>query len=134
MQSLAHFSISHRRIVIATWLVLLVGSIGTAGVVKNHFNNNLTLPNTGTQKTTDLLRAHFPALSGDSDQVVFHSSAGPLTSAANRARIAASLAAVSALPHVVQVVSPFATANAISHDRRTGFATIAFDERGDALP
>jgi RND superfamily putative drug exporter len=134
MQSLAQFSISHRRTVIGVWIALLVASIGTAGAVKNHFNNNLTLPNTGAQKATDLLRSHFPALAGDSDQIVFHTSDGSLTSAANRARVAAALRAVATLPHVVEVISPYANPQAIAHDRRTGFASVLFDERGDALP
>ena len=134
MQSLAQFSISHRRTVIGAWIVLLVVSIGTAGAVKNHFNNNLTLPNTGTQKATDLLRSHFPALAGDSDQIVFHANDGPLTSPANRARVAASLRAVARLPHVVEVIGPYANPQAIARDRRTGFASVVFDQRGDALP
>src|SRR3954462_15816291 len=121
MQSLAQFSISHRRRVIGVWIVLLVASIGTAGAVKNHFNNNLTLPNTGTQKATDLLRSHFPAVAGDNDQIVFHTNDGSLTSPANRARVAASLRAVATLPHVVEVISPYANPQAIARDRRTGF-------------
>jgi putative drug exporter of the RND superfamily len=134
MQSLAQFSISHRRTVIGVWIVLLVASIGTAGAIKNHFNNNLTLPNSGTQKATDLLRSHFPALAGDSDQIVFHTNDGSLTSAANRARVAASLRAVATLPHVVEVISPYANPQAIARDGRTGFASLLFDQRGDALP
>jgi putative drug exporter of the RND superfamily len=134
MQSLAQFSISHRRTVIGVWIVLLVASIGTAGAVKNHFNNNLTLPNTGTQKATDLLRSHFPALAGDSDQIVFHTNDGSLTSPANRASVAASLRAVATLPHVVEINSPYADPQAIARDRRTGFASLVFDRRGDALP
>jgi RND superfamily putative drug exporter len=134
MKSLAQFSISHRRTVIGVWIVLLVASIGTAGAVKNHFNNNLTLPNTGTQKAEDLLRSHFPAVAGDSDQIVFHTKDGSLTSGANRARVAASLRAVATLPHVVEVISPYANPQAIARDGQTGFASLLFDQRGDALP
>jgi putative drug exporter of the RND superfamily len=134
MQSLARFAISHRRGVIAAWIVVLLASLGTAGSLKNRFDNNLTLPGTGTQRTADLLRAHFRSASGDSDQIVFHSQGAKLTAPANRARVVASLRAIEGLPHVTGVVSPFASARAISRDGKTAFATLTFDERGDALP
>src|SRR5690349_18451564 len=82
MQSLAQFAISHRRAVIAGWVVALVASVATAGTLKNHFNNNLTLPHTDTQRATDLLQSHFRSLSGDSDQIVFHSDGPALTAPA----------------------------------------------------
>jgi putative drug exporter of the RND superfamily len=134
MQSLARFTISHRRMVIAAWVFLLVVSLGTASTLKNRFSNNLTLPNTGTQRAADLLHSHFPTLAGDSDQIVFHSNNAPLSAPAVRARVAASLRAVKGLAHVAGVVSPYANPRAVSRDGTTGFATLTFDERGDALP
>jgi putative drug exporter of the RND superfamily len=134
MQSLARFTISHRRMVIAAWVFLLVVSLGTASTLKNRFSNNLTLPNTGTQRAADLLHSQFPTLAGDSDQIVFHSNNAPLSAPVVRARVAASLLAVKGLAHVAGVVSPYANPRAVSRDGTTGFATLTFDERGDALP
>jgi RND superfamily putative drug exporter len=133
MQALARFSITHRRSVIAAWILFLLVSVGAARSLKNEFSNNLTLPNTGAQRATDVLRAHFRSLAGDSDQIVFHSAGAALTTPAIRARVAASLQRVSGLHHVTKVVSPYAS-RAISRDAKTGFATLTFDERGDTLP
>ena len=134
MQTLARWSIAHRRTVIALWVAALVVSIATAGVVKNRFDNNLTLPHTEAQRATDLLHARFPAQAGDIDQLVFYARSGALTAPGTRARIDRALDEVAALPHVTRVVGPFAGTQAISRDGKTGFALISFDERGDALP
>ena len=134
MKSLAHWSTTHRRTVIVLWAVMLVVSIGLARGLKNHFNNNLALPNTGAQRATSLLHDRFPALAGDSDQIVFSTSRGSLAAPNTRRRVTATLKEVARQPHVVRVESPYDTRGAISRDGTIGFATIAFDERGDALP
>ena len=71
---------------------------------------------------------------GDSDQIVLHSHGPALTTPTLRVRVAAALQRVRTLPHVTGVVSPYVTPHAISGDGKTGFATLTFDERGDALP
>ena len=134
LQTLARWSITHRRTVIAGWVVLLVGGLATASGLKNHFVNSRTLPNTDSQRATTLLKSHFPAQAGDSDQIVFHATAGTLAATATREKVTATLAAVARLPHVTGVVSPYSTRHAVSRDGTIGFATVAFDERGDALP
>jgi RND superfamily putative drug exporter len=134
MQTLARWSITHRRTVIGAWVVLLVGSLAAASGLKNHFVNNLTLPKTDAQRATTLLESHFPAQAGDSDQIVFHATTGTLSDATTRAAVRATLAAVAHVPHVTGVVSPYSNPHALSRDRTIGFATVTFDERGDALP
>lgn len=134
MESLARWSTTHRKRVVAGWIVLLVVSLGAASRLKNHFDNNLTLPNTGAQHASDLLQKHFPAIAGDSDQIVFHTSHGKLTDPTNHARVEQTIAAVSHLPHVASVVDPLRNTAALSHDKTIAFATLTFDERGDALP
>src|SRR5207248_7208421 len=46
------------------------------------------------------------------------------------------LARVARLSHVVSVISPYSSAGAfeVSQDRRTAFATVAFDKRANLLP
>jgi putative drug exporter of the RND superfamily len=134
MEALARWSTTHRKRVLVVWFVLLVASLGTAARLKNHFDNNLTLPNTGTERASDLLRSRFPAASGDSDQIVFATRSGKLADSLNRARVARTLAAVAHLPHVVSVVDPFRSPETLSRDGTIGFATLTFDERGDVLP
>jgi putative drug exporter of the RND superfamily len=134
MQPLARWSTKHRRLVVGLWLLCLIGSIGLASGLKNRFVNNVTLPNTEAQRATDLLKSRFPTLAGDSDQIVFRASDGKLADVATRAKVTSTLAAIAKLPHVTGVVSPYANAHALSRDGTIGFATVSFDERGDALP
>jgi putative drug exporter of the RND superfamily len=134
MSTLTRWTSTHRRIVVGIWMVALIASLGAARGVGNHFVNNLTLPNTNAQRASDLLRSRFPQVAGDSDQIVFHIQNGSLSDSRTRAHIHTVLQAVGRLPHVNGVVSPFARAHAISHDGTIGFATVVFDERGDALP
>ena len=134
MEMLARWSIAHRRLVIVGWAVLLVCSIALTATLKSHFVNNLTLPNTDAQRASTLLQEQFPAVSGDSDQIVFHTTRKTLAAPAIRNKVTATLNAVSRLPHVTRVSSPYSTAGAISRDQTIGFATVHFDERGDALP
>jgi RND superfamily putative drug exporter len=134
MESLARWSTSHRKRVVAVWIVLLVVSLGAASRLKNHFDNNLTLPNTGAQRASDLLHRRFPAVAGDSDQIVFQTTTGKLTDLANRAHVERTLAAVSRLPHVVSATDPFRSRATLSRDKTIAFSTLTFDERGDALP
>ncbi|MFL5875838.1 MAG: MMPL family transporter [Gaiellaceae bacterium] len=124
----------HRRRVVAVWIVLLVVSIGAAGSLKNHFDNNLTLPGTDAQRAADLLHSRFPARAGDSDQIVLEAKQGRLSDSSTRTTVLATLHAVARLPHVVGVASPYADQHAISSDGTIGFATVTFDERADALP
>src|SRR5207248_1882507 len=100
----------------------------------NTFVNNVTLPHTEAQRASDLLRSRFPAQAGDTDQIVFHTRGGTIHAAAVRAAIAPVLAKVARLPHVTGVVNPYANPHAISRDGTIAFATVSFDERGDALP
>ena len=124
----------HRRRVIAVWIALLVVSVGAAASLKNHFDNNLTLPGTEAQRASDLLHGRFPARAGDSDEIVFQATRGRLNDPGARAHVTAALSEVARLPHVVSVASPYVHAQAISRDGTVGFATVTFDERADALP
>jgi RND superfamily putative drug exporter len=126
----------HRRTVVAVWLVALIGSLGGLSTgVGNHFVNDFSLPGSGSQRATDLLRSRFPAQAGDTDQIVFHTQAGGLTDPSVRTQVQAMLAKVSRLPHVTGVTSPYAARSSrISSDGAIGFATVAFDQRSDSLP
>jgi hypothetical protein len=84
MVKLVAWSMEHRRRVIAAWIALLVVSIGAAGSLKNHFDNNLTLPGTDAQRAADLLHSRFPARAGDSDQIVFDAKHGSLSASSTR--------------------------------------------------
>jgi putative drug exporter of the RND superfamily len=135
MLNLTRWTLAHRRIVAAAWVVLAVGLLALSSSVGTRKANNFSLPNTGSQRATDLLTSRFPAQSGDADQIVFHARSGTLRDPAVKSAVAATVARVSHLPHVTTVVSPYtAGSRAISADSTIGFATVMFDRNADALP
>ena len=125
----------HRRIVVAAWIVATIGILAVSSSVGKKTASSFTLPGTGSQQAVDLLNSSFPAQAGDADQVVFHAKTGKLTNAADRAAIGMALGRVAGLPHVTDVVSPFAPGqHAVSHDGTIAFATVSFDQSANALP
>jgi RND superfamily putative drug exporter len=134
MSTIARWSLAHRRAVIATWIVLLVVSFAVMRAVGSRFYNSVTLPGTDSQRASSLLHRAFPAVAGDADQIVFQARVGSVRTPAVRAAVAPVLARISRLPHVTGVVSPYVARDQISRDGTIAFATVRFDERGDALP
>jgi putative drug exporter of the RND superfamily len=78
MLRLTRWTIAHRRLVAIGWISVAIGVFAISSSVGTRTANNFSLPNTGSQKATDLLTTRFPAQAGDSDQIVFHARAGKL--------------------------------------------------------
>jgi RND superfamily putative drug exporter len=135
MLRLTRWTIAHRRIVVLAWIVLAVGILAASQAVGTRNANNFSLPNTDSQRATNLLESRFPAKAGDADQIVFRSRDGNLTDASTRAVIVPLLDRIARLPNVTGLISPYsAGANAISKDGTIGFATVAFDQRANEVP
>jgi RND superfamily putative drug exporter len=122
--------------VLVVWfaLLLLVGFLSKAAGGKD--TTNFSLPGTESQQAIDLLKARFPARSGDTADIVF---AAPGASGVDgvRAQIEAAVAAAAhANPHISGVVSPFGPGGArqISSDRHVAFAEIHLDTSSNNLP
>jgi RND superfamily putative drug exporter len=131
MRRLADFCISHRRLVVLTWVLILVGSGVAANSVGSTFKQNFSLPKSDSQQAVQLLQDRFPQQSGDTAQVVFHAREGTLRDPATQARIKAALQKVQGDPHVESVTPP--AAGTVSKDARTAYATVAFDKRSFEL-
>src|ERR1700722_7495890 len=97
----------HRKVVLALWLIALVGLFGVNKAAKPSFSNKFQLPNTPSAAALNLLQKDFPSASGSSDQIVLHATTGPLEDASLQAQAEAILASVAKLPHVSSVTSPF---------------------------
>jgi putative drug exporter of the RND superfamily len=129
--------LAHRRVVVIGWVVLLIAALGASGAVGSKFANNFSLPGTESQRAADLLARDFPAQAGDSDQIVLAVNNGSVTDAAVRARVTSMLSAVSKLPHVTGVISPYAATKGsaeISANGKVAFATVTFNEKANLLP
>jgi RND superfamily putative drug exporter len=130
MTRLARWSFSHRRIVLAAWLLLLVVALGSARAAGSAFNSDLSLPDTDSQAAVSLLTQHFPAASGETDQVVIQATGGAaIDSPPVRSAVTAALAKVSALPGITSVISPYTAAGAaqVSRNGTVAFARVIWD-------
>jgi RND superfamily putative drug exporter len=135
MLRLTRWTMAHRRLVALGWIVAAVAVFAISTSVGTRKANNFSLPNTGSQQASDLLKSRFPTVSGDADQIVFHTRHATLGDAVIRSTVTATIGRVSKLPHVTAVVSPYgAGSRAISTDRTIGFATVMFDKRANELP
>jgi len=128
MASLARWCFQHRRIVLASWLLALVGFGVVSGAVGTKYSNNFSLPNTDSTEATALLKASFPSQAGDSEQIVVQARTGTLTVPATQRRVEALLAKVTALPFVTHVTSPYSSTSLISPAGTIGLATVSVDQ------
>ena len=138
MRRLAAWCVRHRRITVLGWIGILVVCALAAGTAGATFKSNFDLPSSDSQRALDLLKTRFPGQSGDNATIVFHTTPGPVTQPAVRARMQAMFARVATLPHVRGVVSPYAPARtggaAIAPAGHTAFGTVQFDRRAIDLP
>ena len=137
MRTLARFSFRHRRVVVAAWLVALVGITLLTRAVGTGYSNSFTLPKTESTRAIELLQVAQPKQAGDQDQIVLATSGDArVTDPDVQAKVTAMLARVAALAHVTDVRSPYGPrgANQISADGTVGFAVITYDVQAQNLP
>ena len=137
MRGLATFCYRRRRIVLAAWLIALIGVTFLSRAAGSAYSNTFNLPNTESTRALKLLQANARRQSGDTEQIVVATSDGtPVTGPAVVGRVEAMLAKVTALPHVGNVVSPYSPAarNQVSADHTVAFADVTFDQQAHDLP
>ncbi len=100
-----------RRTVLLIWILAIIGITVISQVVGTHFENRFTAGNTPSQKAQNILQSRFPAKSGDTADVVFHTTA-PIATAANQAAITKVATSLEPLPYVQSVTSPFSATGA----------------------
>ncbi len=136
MLKLARWSTTHRKYVVLGWVALLFAVNAFAQSAGTSYSNNFTLPNSDTQRASDLLEHSFPAQAGDRDTIVYRVSSGTVRDHMVRSRMEAMFAEVRKLPHVAQVVSPYdgaAAGKSVSASGTIAFATVVFDEKANLL-
>lgn len=134
MVNAARWCFTHRKVVLAAWLIALIGLLAISQAVKATYNNAFSLPGTDSTAAQNVFTADFPVHAGDSEQIVVQATQGTLHSAAVQASVTSMLAKVSHLPHVSSVTSPYTSPGQISKDGTIGFATVALDEAASTIP
>ena len=127
MKSLARFSVRRRWLVLVIWIVLIVGVNAAAQAAGSAYSNSFSLPGTDSTHALHLLEVGFPHASGDSDQIVFHSSNGALR--ADAAAITPVLSDIKSLG-AVGSVSPVQYSTT---DPAIGYVTVTFTKQANLL-
>ena len=134
LQRIAHFAYRRRRLVLALWLVALIGVNVLGSSIGSSFSQSFSLPGTESQRAVDLLHARFPARAGDSGQIVF-SSPDDVRTPAVEGRLSGVFTAVAHVPGVTGVESPYSPAGARqnSKDGTVAYATVDFAKSGNQI-
>jgi putative drug exporter of the RND superfamily len=132
---LARFSFRHRRSVLVAWLLLLAALSVGALSLRTPVSDSFTIPGVQAQQAGDLLTEKFPQLSADGAQglVVFEAPEGStVTSAAERAAITSSLAALERLPGVTSITDPYQSRQ-VSPNASIALATVSYQAQPDEI-
>jgi RND superfamily putative drug exporter len=122
-------------VVIATWVVLLIGLAALAQAIKTNYDNSFSIPGTDSATALQLLAKAAPAQAGDSDTIVWQVTQGSVRDQAVSARMTGVLRQVATMPEVTAVASPYGPGGAaqISGDGRIAYATVEFAKQADSL-
>jgi len=135
MPAIARWCFRHRFVVIAAWVLVLVGLGALSQAIKSDYNNSFSLPGTGSTTAQQLLAKAIPAQAGDSDTIVWQVSHGTVRDATVSTRINNVLKQIATMPEVAAVVSPYGPHGAaqISRGGRTAYATVDFAKQANNL-
>ena len=125
LQRVGRASFHRRRLVLGTWVSLLLALAATALLAGGSFSTNFSIPGTESQKAIDLLGEKVPAAKGATGRVVFAAPDGERLTGQTRSAVTSTLADIGNGPGVAQVSDPFTTGT-VSKDGRIAYAQITF--------
>jgi RND superfamily putative drug exporter len=136
MRSIARWCVTHRRLVLAAWLVGVIALAGIAKSAGSDYNDSFSLNGTQSFDALKLLEHAAPKASGDSEQIVIAVKKGSVTDPAVEARAKTMIASVKKLPDVASVASPFTSTNAAAQVSKSGqvaFAVVTMTKQASAF-
>src|SRR3954451_23664459 len=115
--------------VIALWVVVALGLHFLAASAGPSFNDNLTLPGTGSTRATDLLSDKLPKQAFGSIPMTLRDTKGTIGDEASSQAISQTVANLKKEPHVVRVVSPLdqGASALISKDKKIAYISVTLD-------
>ncbi|MFE9921811.1 MMPL family transporter [Streptomyces sp. NPDC005774] len=130
MTALARWCVRRRLVTVLLWLLALGGVAAGAFATGSAYSNDYEVPGTESGYATELLREGFPALSGDSDTVVWHTPSGSVLDSDVEQSMTHALDRMEDLPGIAAVTGPYGDdgTGGISADGRTAYATVIFDD------
>jgi putative drug exporter of the RND superfamily len=134
MARFARWCFVHRKAVLAVWLIALIGFFAISKLTGSAYSNGNSLHGTDSTKAQQVLTTNFPALAGDSDQIVVQARHGTLRSPATKTAVTSMLVRVAKLPGVASVNSLYGQRGQISRDGTIGLATVNLDAQAGNVP
>jgi len=127
LHRLGRLCVRHRLAVLLAWAVAAVALTAAAGSLGSQASDDVSLPGTGSQRVTDLLRSGFPAQANGSSPIVLRAPPGAkVTDGRYRQPIDDSVTALQHDPFVAKVVSPLdgAGAGQVSRDETVAYVSV----------
>ena len=122
----AAFAFRRRWSVISGWVALLVATTVLSSSLAGEFKADYSAKGSDSTAATDLLTNRFPAQAGDVIDVVIRTD-GPATSPEAEAEVAALLARIAEVDHVLGTSDPYADPAGQAPDGRTLLARVQLD-------
>jgi RND superfamily putative drug exporter len=123
---LGHLCVRRHRIVLAIWLVLVVGLTIAVNIAGKQTSDNLTLPGTGSTKATNLLADKLPEQQYGTVPIVFVASSGKLDQGENKKAIDQAVKDLAAATGVEKATNPLSSkgAGALSKDKTIAYSSL----------
>jgi RND superfamily putative drug exporter len=119
LNRIAVFSARHRALVIAAWVVLLVGLGFASHSAGTRYSSSAEVAGSDSQAANDVMARSFDANLSDASPLVFHTDTGKITDAEHKPTVDASLKAVSQDENVKSVGELV-----VSQDGKTAYASV----------
>ncbi|BDU10689.1 RND transporter [Aurantimicrobium sp. INA4] len=129
LYSLGRWAYRSRRLVLVSWLVILVAIGGAAAVFNKGLDNSISIPGTESQAALDSLSTTFPQVSGASAQIIVVAADGQfITDPTYEDALNAAADNMAKLPQIDNATSPFNERinGAISKNDKAGLISIQF--------
>ena len=114
---IGRFSARRAWAVVTAWIVVLALSVGAYLAFGGQLTSAVTIPGTATERVTDQLAEEFPAASGGSATVVFHTGGDEAFTDEQRAAISAALTDVTEVEGIAGATDPFTTTAQLAEQR-----------------
>jgi RND superfamily putative drug exporter len=131
---LGRFCSRHHWVVIASWIVIVIGLAVAGRAIGDRTSDDLTLPGTGSTKATDVLESRLPDQANGSNPLVLQSTHGKLTDKTNEQAVNDTVKEVRGTPHVVGAVNPLSSKGSefLSKDKTIAYIPVRLDvSQGD---
>ncbi|MEU0551527.1 MMPL family transporter [Micromonospora sp. NPDC005979] len=126
-------ALRRRRLVVALWLVVLVGAGLAAATLRGPTASNFTMPGTESQRALDLLSEQFPAASGATGTITLKAPGdGQLATPEGQAVVQELVQQAGTLPGVVGAVNPLQV-GAVSPNGRYALVQVQFATGADEV-